>query len=74
MPEGYGIFIHCKPQEKDGVVREDTYMFVRIGATSEAWGDADSAGLYQHRPEPVPLASGVYTPRRVAVRYVQALE
>lgn len=29
MPEGYGIFIHKKPQEKDGVVREDTYMFVR---------------------------------------------
>lgn len=32
MPEGYGIFIHKKPQEKDGNVREDTYMFVRIAA------------------------------------------
>lgn len=32
MPPGYGIFIHKKPQEKDGVVREDTYMFVRAVA------------------------------------------
>lgn len=30
MPEGYYIFIHNKPQEKDGVVREDTYMYVSI--------------------------------------------
>lgn len=35
MPKGYCIFIHKKPQEKDGNIREDTYMFVRIGLTGK---------------------------------------
>lgn len=37
MPEGYYIFIHAKPQEKDGVVREDTYMFVSGLGRWNAW-------------------------------------
>lgn len=33
MPDGYQLFVHCKPQP-DGKMREDVYMFVSISSQS----------------------------------------